>query len=338
MCHLTAKRDTKGLLDGSSKSLGEAVFSCKFPAGRSNEASFLTPQSIDQEAEKHFRMWVKKDFSSKKPFRSYSLSHLAVAERLSVRPDERLATVNCLSALLIQFQAYIQHATAEQAKLLQSLREDPATLIPGFDENFSLSTVLDALEFAAFLTALISRISLPIQAEVRIDRRARLVNHLRPDQGNASKECDSPLKSFFPRTRALFLPVPSGETLRWMASHPKSAPTERSGHPAKVQDGYPSECNEHSRRGHQVGQRCVFRRGGGIGPLGGLLGSPECVFSRCHKSKRHKISPLRLQRGNFRISGPTFRALDRPQDVHLPGKGNRCLPEDVWCRVGANGT
>ena len=46
---------------------------------------------------------------------------------------------------------------------------------------------------------------------------------------NASKEGDSPLKSFFPRTRALFLPFPSGETLRWMASHPKSAPIERSG-------------------------------------------------------------------------------------------------------------
>ena len=115
-----------------------------------------------------------------------------------------------------------------------------------------------------------------------------------------------------------------------MASHPKSAPTERSGHPAKVQDGYSSECNEHSRRGHQVGQGCVLRRGGGIGPLGGLLGSSGRVFSRCHKSKGHKISPLRLRRGNFRISGPTFRALDRPQDVHSPGKGNRCLPEDVW--------
>ena len=185
MCHLTAKRDTKGLLDGSSKSLGEAVFSRKFPAGRSNEASFLTPQSIDQEAEKHFRMWVKKDFSSKKPFGSDSSSHLAVAERLSVRLDERLATLNRLSALLIQIQAYIQHATAEQAKLWQSLREDPATPIPGLDENFSPSTVLDAMEFAAFLTASISRISLHIQAEVRMDRRARLVNHLRPDQGMA---------------------------------------------------------------------------------------------------------------------------------------------------------
>ena len=65
-------------------------------------------------------------------------------------------------------------------------------------------------------------------------------------------------------------------------------------------------------------------------PLGGLLGSSGRVFSRCHKSKRHEISPLRLRRGNFRISGPTFRALDRPQDVHSPGKGNRCLPEDVW--------
>ena len=43
-----------------------------------------------------------------------------------------------------------------------------------------------------------------------------------------------------------------------------------------------------------------------------------------------QFSPLRLRRGNFRISGPTFRALDRPQDVHSPGKGNRCLPEDVW--------
>ena len=61
MCHLTARRVTKGLLDSSSKSLGEAVFSRKLPDGRSNEASFLTPQSIDQEAVKYFRMQVKKD-------------------------------------------------------------------------------------------------------------------------------------------------------------------------------------------------------------------------------------------------------------------------------------
>ena len=101
---------------------GRGRFSRKFPAGHSNKASFLTPESIDQEVEKPFLMWIKKDFSAKKPFGSDSSSHLAVAERLLVRLDECLATVNRLSALLIQIQAYIQHAMAEQAKLLQSLR------------------------------------------------------------------------------------------------------------------------------------------------------------------------------------------------------------------------
>ena len=64
MCATTAKRDTKGLLDGSSKTLGEGVFARKFPAAESNEKAFLTPQTIDPEAEKHFRVWVKKDFSA----------------------------------------------------------------------------------------------------------------------------------------------------------------------------------------------------------------------------------------------------------------------------------
>ena len=117
----------------SSKSLCEAVFSRKFPAGRSNEASFLTLQSIDQEAEKHFRMWFKKDLSAKKPLGTDTASHLAVAEQLSVCLDKHLASVNRLSALLIQIQVYIQHAMAEQAKLLQSLGEDPATPIPSLD-------------------------------------------------------------------------------------------------------------------------------------------------------------------------------------------------------------
>ena len=37
MCHTTAKRDIKGLLDGLTKTLGEAVFSRKFPAAEKNE-------------------------------------------------------------------------------------------------------------------------------------------------------------------------------------------------------------------------------------------------------------------------------------------------------------
>ena len=102
MCATTAKWDTKGLLDGSLKTLGEAVFARKFPAAESNEKLFLTPQTIDPEAEKHFRVWVKKDFSAKKPFGTDSSLVLAWTEKLSVRLDERLASVNRLSGLLIQ--------------------------------------------------------------------------------------------------------------------------------------------------------------------------------------------------------------------------------------------
>ena len=183
MCATTAKRDTKGLLDGSSKTLGEAVFARKFPAAESNEKSFLTPQTIDPEAEKHFRVWVKKDFSAKKPFETDTSSVLAAAEKLSVRLDERLASVNRLSGLLIQVQAYIHHAAASQAATLQRLRADAAAPAPASDTDFDPAVVADAMEFAAYLTACISRISLHIQAEVRLDRRARLVNHLRPDGG-----------------------------------------------------------------------------------------------------------------------------------------------------------
>ena len=135
MCVTTAKRDTKGLLDGSSKTLGDTS------------------------------------------------SVLASAEKLSVRLDERLASVNRLSDLLIQVQAYIHHAAASQAAALQHLREDAATLALATDADFDPAVVADAMEFAAYLTACISRISLHIQAEVRRDRRARLVNHLRPDGG-----------------------------------------------------------------------------------------------------------------------------------------------------------
>ena len=50
----TAKRDMKELLDGSTKTLGEAVFTQKFPAAEENEKAFLTPQTIDSGTEKHF--------------------------------------------------------------------------------------------------------------------------------------------------------------------------------------------------------------------------------------------------------------------------------------------
>ena len=92
MCATTAKRDSKGLLDGTSNTLGVGVFARKFPAANADEKSFLTPQTIDPEAEKHFRVWVKKDFAAKKPFGSDTSSVLASAEKLSVRLDERLAT------------------------------------------------------------------------------------------------------------------------------------------------------------------------------------------------------------------------------------------------------
>ena len=183
MCATTAKRDAKGLLDGTSKTLGEGVFSRKFPAASADEKSFLTPQTIDPEAEKHFRVWVKKDFSAKKPFGSDTSSVLASADKLSVRLDERLSTVNRLSGLLVQVQAYIHHAAAFQAAPLQRLREDAATPAPATDPDFDPAVVADAMEFAAYLTACISRITLHIQAKVRLDRRSRLVNHLRPDGG-----------------------------------------------------------------------------------------------------------------------------------------------------------
>ena len=183
MCATTAKRDTKGLLDGFSKTLGKAVFARKFPAAESNEKSFLTPQTIDPEAEKHFRVWVKKDFSAKKPFGTDASSMLASAEKLSVRLDEQLSSVNRLSGLLIQVQAYIHHAAASQAAALQRLREDAAAPAPATEADFDPAVGADAMEFAAYLTACISRISLHIQAEVRLDRRAHLVNHLHPDRG-----------------------------------------------------------------------------------------------------------------------------------------------------------
>ena len=181
MC--AAKRDSKGLLDGTSKTLGEGVFARKFPAANADEKSFLTPQTIDPEAEKHFRVWVKKDFAATKPFGSDTSSVLASAEKLSVRLDERLATVNRLSSLLIQVQAYIHHAAVFQAAALQRLREDAATPALSTDPDFDPAVVADAMEFAAYLTACISRITIHIQAEVRLDRRSRLVNHLRPDGG-----------------------------------------------------------------------------------------------------------------------------------------------------------
>ena len=85
MSHITARRNTKGLLDGSTKSLGEAVFALKFPALQSIESAFLMPQSIDMEAVKHFPVWVKKDFSLKKPIAADTTLCLAMGERLSVR-------------------------------------------------------------------------------------------------------------------------------------------------------------------------------------------------------------------------------------------------------------
>ena len=100
-----------------------------------------------------------------------------------MRLDEQLASVNRLSGLLIQVQAYIHHAAASQATTLRRLREDVAAPAPATDANFDPAVVVDAMEFAAYLTACISRISLHIQAEVRLDRWARLVNHLRPDGG-----------------------------------------------------------------------------------------------------------------------------------------------------------
>ena len=85
MSHITARHNTKDLLDGSTKSLGEAVFALKFPALQSNESAFLMPQSIDMEAEKHFPVWVKKDFSLKKPIAADTTLCLAMGERLFVR-------------------------------------------------------------------------------------------------------------------------------------------------------------------------------------------------------------------------------------------------------------
>ena len=48
------------------------------------------------------------------------------------------------------------------------------------------------------------------------------------------------------------------------SSKPGTSRPQKNGS-SKIQDGYPSEINEHSRRGHKVGQRCVLRRGRGIG-------------------------------------------------------------------------
>ena len=126
---------------------------------------------------------MKKDFSARKPFGTDSSSVLASAEKLSTRLDEWLASVNRLLGLLIQVQAYIHHAAAFQAAALQRLRQGAAIPAPDTDLDFDPAVVADAMKLAAYLTACISRITLHIQAEVRMDRRARLVNHLRPDGG-----------------------------------------------------------------------------------------------------------------------------------------------------------
>ena len=99
----------------------------------------------------------------------------------------------------MQVQGYVQHAVTSQAKILAALAEDPAAQISG-DSDFPPHVVSDAMEFAAFLTASISRMTLYTQVEVRLDRRARIIQHLPHDQGKQTIPA-------FARKRLLELPL-----------------------------------------------------------------------------------------------------------------------------------
>ena len=61
----------------------------------------LTPQRIDPDAKAYIGSWINPDFNPQKPF-SNAVLHLAAADKLCKRVEERTTTLARLSALQVQ--------------------------------------------------------------------------------------------------------------------------------------------------------------------------------------------------------------------------------------------
>ena len=177
-----ANIDAKDILGGSGTALGASIFNKKFPMAAQNERECLTPQQIDLDAMVYIKSWINPDFNPQKPF-SNSAPHLAAADKLCKRVEERTATLARLSAFQVQVQAFLHHAFLEQEDIYLALHEGPTGNLPPPSGDYPPDAVHDAMECSAFLTASINRIALHMQAEVRLDNRTRLLQSFIPAPG-----------------------------------------------------------------------------------------------------------------------------------------------------------
>ena len=174
-----ASRDAKDILGGSTTALGASTFAKKFPITARDERECLTPQKIDPDAIAYIKLWINPDFNPQKPFGN-AQPHLAAADKLCKRVEERTTSLARLSAFQVQVQAFLHHVFLEQEAIHRALREDPLGNLPPPSGDFPPEAVRDAMECSAFLTASINRIALHMQAEVRLDNRARLLQSVVP--------------------------------------------------------------------------------------------------------------------------------------------------------------
>ena len=177
-----ASRDAKDILGGSTTALGASTFAKKFPMTARDERECLTPQKIDPDAIAYIKSWINPDFNPQKPFGN-AQPHLAAADKLCKRVEERTTSLARLSAFQVQVQAFLHHAFLEQEEIHRALRDDPLGNLPPPSGDFPPEAVRDAMECSAFLTASINRIALHMQAEVRLDNRARLLQSVVPASG-----------------------------------------------------------------------------------------------------------------------------------------------------------
>ena len=63
--------------------------------------------------------------------------------------------------------------------------------------------------------------------------------------------------------------------------------------------------------------------------MGCFLGFAGSLLSRSCRSKGHKVSPLRLQRRDLRVSGLAVRPVDRSQNFYTSGQSGRSLSQDA---------
>ena len=177
-----ASRDAKEILGGSTTALGASTFAKKFPMAAQDERECLTPQKIDPDAIAYIKSWINPDFNPQKPFGN-AAPHLAAADKLCKRLEERTTSLARLSAFQVQVQAFLHHAFLEQEAIHRALRDDPLGNLPPPSGDFPPEAVWDAMECSAFLTASINRITLHMQAEVRLDNRTQLLQSVVPASG-----------------------------------------------------------------------------------------------------------------------------------------------------------